>query len=332
MKLNGKVKNLYENFKKGNRRALSRIISMVENENTRIAPLMKEIYKNTGRAFRIGITGPPGAGKSTLVNCLALELKKKNLSLGIIAVDPTSPFTGGALLGDRIRMTNALTDSQIFMRSMASRGGIGGLAITTPQTADLMDAFGFDVILIETVGVGQLDLDVASTVDTTVVVLVPETGGNVQSLKAGLIEIADVFVVNKADRDGADLLRQELMDALELMPPKYSKWKIPVLKTVALKELGIVELADTLENHYQFLKDHKLLLANRVDQKKTKIINIMKHQISKDLWLNEKLEPFLETLANLCVKGRMDPFTAADAFLRRAEVTNVKTDNSYFHR
>jgi LAO/AO transport system kinase len=196
--------------------ALARAISMVENGTAGFEELLGAIHDRLGRARRIGITGPPGAGKSTLIERLAAAFRSTGLTVGVIAVDPSSPFTGGALLGDRIRMERASLDEGVFIRSMASRGSVGGMATTTGEVADVMDAFGFDRILIETVGVGQSELDVAAAADTTVVVLVPESGDGIQVMKAGLMEIADVFVVNKADRPGADRLRQELEVALGL--------------------------------------------------------------------------------------------------------------------
>jgi LAO/AO transport system kinase len=314
------IPDLIKQFKNRDRRALSRVISLIENEYSGVSDIMREVHLLTGKSHRIGITGPPGAGKSTLVNALSQEIRRRGKTVGIIAVDPTSPFTGGSLLGDRIRMSAALTNSDIFMRSMASRGGTGGLARTTPQAADALDAFGFDVVLIETVGVGQLELDVAATVDTTVVVLVPETSGNVQAMKAGLIEIAEIFVINKADRTGADNLRQELLDAMDLMPPGLrGDWEIPVLKTSAIEETGIRELADTLEKHYSYLEEKEILKTNRLNQKKRNIINIMKYEIENRLWLNKDLKPHLDSLSQQCLDGKIDPYIAANIFLKHAD-------------
>lgn len=324
---------LLDRFFKKDRRALARLVTLVENENPQAAPILRRIYNRVGNAYRIGITGPPGAGKSTMVNVLAREIKERGKTTAIIAVDPTSPFTGGALLGDRIRMSAALTDPGIYMRSMASRGNLGGLARTTTRVADLLDAFGFDVIIIETVGVGQLELEVAGTVDTTVVVLVPEAGGNIQAMKAGLIEIADIFAINKADRDGAEILKNELRDALSLMPAiKNGKWQLPILLTTALEGKGIREMADTIESHREHLEESGKLLENRMIHKRAKILNIVKYRIENKLWLNPRLKPFLDSLCELCVAGEMDPFSAADSFLKRAEVLEKEPEKAFLHR
>ncbi|HEX7344962.1 MAG TPA: methylmalonyl Co-A mutase-associated GTPase MeaB, partial [bacterium] len=202
-----------ERFEQGDLRALSRIISWIENSRGDIPAELKPIFSRTGRAFRIGITGPPGAGKSTLVDGLAMFCRAEGRSVGIIAVDPTSPFSGGALLGDRVRMNRAGLDSGIYIRSMATRGSLGGLAEAALDAADILDAFGKDVVILETVGVGQSELDIARAADSTVVVLVPESGDGVQAMKAGLMEIGDIFVLNKADRPGADRAAEELKSA-----------------------------------------------------------------------------------------------------------------------
>src|SRR5215213_5792326 len=204
------IATLLTQFGEGKKAALARAVSIVENRRSGADRLLAELHPKLGRARRIGVTGPPGAGKSTLTTALAAALRSRGMTVGIVAVDPTSPFTGGALLGDRIRMESVALDPGVFIRSMATRGSLGGLAATTREVADVLDAYGFDRILVETVGVGQSELDIARTADTSVVVLVPESGDSIQTLKAGLMEIADVFVVNKSDRPGADRLRNEL--------------------------------------------------------------------------------------------------------------------------
>ena len=327
------VDNLVERLLNKDKRALSRIISHIENEDPIAYPILKKIYKHTGNAYRIGITGPPGAGKSTSVNVLAKEIKNQGYTVGIIAVDPTSPFTGGALLGDRIRMTAALMDPDIYMRSMASRGGVGGLAQATPQAADAMDAFGFDVVIIETVGVGQLELDVAGAVDTTVVILVPEAGGSIQAMKAGLIEIADIFAINKADRDGAEILKNELRDALSLMPAiKNGKWDLPIELVIALENKGIKELVELIWTHRSHLVENNLLTENRMAQKQVKIMEIIKHRIEQKLLMDNRMKPFMNTLSRLCVEGKMDPITAAGNYMKRVNLLENEIDEPFLHR
>jgi len=236
----------------GERVPLARALSWVENEHPNATALLDACFGKTGRAYRLGVTGPPGAGKSTLVTKLALEYRARGETVAVVAVDPTSPFSGGALLGDRVRMHELSGDEGVFIRSMATRGSMGGLAVHTAQACDVLDAAGFGRILIETVGVGQSELEVAQTADTTAVVLVPESGDAVQAMKAGLMEIADVFVINKADREGADRAAQAIRSALHLRA-RTSEWSIPVHLTVASQAMGVPELVDRFEQHLAWL-------------------------------------------------------------------------------
>ncbi len=238
----------------GERVPLARALSWVENEHAEAGSLLDACFERSGRAFRIGITGPPGAGKSTLVTHLAKAYRARGESVAIVAVDPTSPFSGGALLGDRVRMLELSGDPGVFIRSMATRGSMGGLAVHTAQVCDVLDAAGFQRILVETVGVGQSELEVAQTADSTAVVLVPESGDGVQAMKAGLMEIADVFVINKADREGADRASFAVRSALGLRAPT-SEWKVPVEMTIASQGQGIDALIDRFEEHLVFLRE-----------------------------------------------------------------------------
>ena len=236
----------------GDRVALARAISRVEDEGPGAGRVLDACFARAGTASRVGITGPPGAGKSTLVTKIALEYRRRGRTVGIVAVDPTSPFSGGALLGDRVRMHELSGDAGVFIRSMATRGSMGGLAVHTAQVCDVLDAAGFERVLIETVGVGQSELEVAETADSTAVVLVPESGDGVQAMKAGLMEIADVFVVNKSDREGADRAVQAIRAALH-MRAKTSEWDVPVVRTTASQGEGVPALVDQLEKHLAWL-------------------------------------------------------------------------------
>ena len=264
------VEGLLEGIAAGRTLALSRAISLVEDQQPGFERLLHDVHDRLGRARRIGITGPPGAGKSTLTAALARRFRDAGETVGILAVDPSSPFTGGALLGDRIRMNDLATEPGIFIRSMATRGSHGGLSATTREATDLLDAFGFDRILLETVGVGQSELEIASQADSTVVVLVPESGDGIQAMKAGLMEVADLFVINKADRPGAERLRKEIRIVTHLResdepgpPGSGGGWDPPILTTVASKGEGVEELVDALDRHHRHLVDDGALETRR---------------------------------------------------------------------
>jgi LAO/AO transport system kinase len=262
----------------GERVPLARAISWVENESAGSVELLDACFAASGRAFRIGVTGPPGAGKSTLVTKLALEYRCRGETVAIVAVDPTSPFSGGALLGDRVRMVELSGDPGVFIRSMATRGSMGGLAVHTAQVCDVLDAAGFQRILIETVGVGQSELEVAQTADTTAVVLVPESGDAVQAMKAGLMEIADVFVINKADREGAERAAFAIRSALELRA-HGSEWRIPVHMTIASQAGGVPEVVDRFEEHLVFLRDTGRLEERRRQRLEQRLTDLLQAQL-----------------------------------------------------
>ena len=262
----------------GERVPLARAISWVENEHEAAPEVLDLAFARSGRAYRIGITGPPGAGKSTLVTKLAAEYRRRGETVAIVAVDPTSPFSGGALLGDRVRMNELSGDDGVFIRSMATRGSMGGLAVHTAQVCDVLDAAGFGRILIETVGVGQSELEVAQTADTTAVVLVPESGDAVQAMKAGLMEIADVFVINKADREGAERAAFAIRSALELRAAT-SEWNIPVEQTVASLGRGVDTFANRLEEHLVHLRESGTLERRRRRRLEQRLEDLLRERL-----------------------------------------------------
>jgi len=297
------MEDLIKRYLSGDRRALARFISYVEDEVEDVTKLLDKVYYRTGKAYRIGITGPPGAGKSTIVDQLTKLYRKHSKTVGIIAVDPTSPFTGGALLGDRIRMSDLATDPGVFIRSMATRGSLGGLAQRTHEVADILDAFGMDIVLFETVGVGQSELDVVEAADTTVVVLVPESGDSIQAMKAGLMEIADIFTINKSDREGADRVLVEIQYVLEFNEDSRP-WKPTVIQTVANSGQGIEDLFQTLNEHLAFQERNHI----RIEKQKKRITNyvrqIVKENILKEFWQHSQKEKLAYQIKQILDKKR----------------------------
>jgi len=282
----------------GERVPLARALSWVENEHPQASALLDACFGRTGRAFRLGITGPPGAGKSTLVTQIAKEYRARGETVAVVAVDPTSPFSGGALLGDRVRMHELSGDDGVFIRSMATRGSMGGLAVHTAQACDVLDAAGFDRILIETVGVGQSELEVAQTADSTAVVLVPESGDAVQAMKAGLMEIADLFVINKSDREGADRAAQAIRSALHLRA-RTSEWTIPVMLTAASLGRGVPELVQAFERHLEWLTETGTLAGRRRQRLEQTLEVLVRERLWEDFRSQVPEGAWREALATL---------------------------------
>ncbi|MES2177784.1 MAG: methylmalonyl Co-A mutase-associated GTPase MeaB [Gemmatimonadota bacterium] len=348
---------LLADFAAGRKAALARAISIVENHRAGFEELLATWHPLLGRARRIGVTGPPGAGKSTLTTGLARAYRARGLTVGIIAVDPTSPFTGGALLGDRIRMEDVALDPGVYIRSLATRGSLGGLSAATRESCDVLDAFGIDRILIETVGVGQSELDVARTADTSLVVLVPESGDSIQTLKAGLMEIADVFTVNKADRPGADRLRNEIEVMLGMrsgammrnvpahhgvdlsqnnilkqvraasMSDDTSRWTPPVLRTVAAKDEGVPELLDALDRHFRYLEESGTLRARRRTRLRERVVEVVEDKARRRLWSDAETTQWLETRLGELESGTATPFGIANDLLARSADLLTRTSS-----
>ena len=294
----------------GSVRALAKLITMVENEMPEALEALRRLYPQTGKAYIIGITGPPGSGKSTLTDKITKELRKQNFTVGIIAVDPTSPFTGGALLGDRLRMQDITSDEGVFVRSMATRGTLGGLSRATADTIKVLDAFGKDFIIIETVGVGQDEVDIVRTADTTLLISVPGLGDDIQALKAGIMEIGDIFVVNKADREGADRVVTELSLMLDLSPAK-SAWRPPVVKTVGTLGEGVSELAEKILAHRKFLEEGEGLVKKRNIRAREEIINLIEKEISKYIHKMLKYDVSFDEVIDQVVARQKDPYSYA---------------------
>jgi LAO/AO transport system kinase len=352
---------LLEDFAARRPSALARAISIVENRRAGAAQLLAALHPLLGRARRIGITGPPGAGKSTLTTRLAEYYRRNGLTVGIVAVDPTSPFTGGALLGDRIRMESVALDDGIFIRSMATRGALGGLAAATRDVCDVLDAFGFDRLLVETVGVGQSELDVARTADTSVLVIVPESGDSIQTLKAGLMEAADLFVVNKADRPGADRMRHEMKLMLGLRMGQLARnvpahhgvdlarvgrrtraerepapgteaqaWVPPVLATSAERGDGIDELAAALDMHFDYLQQSGTLLSRRRGRLRDRVVEGVDRELHDRIWNDRSLTARLEAMLPDVEEGRTTPLAASEELVAQvaALLSNSRSPNS----
>jgi LAO/AO transport system kinase len=313
-----KIMRLVEQMLKGENVSLSRVISLVENESSQVPEIMKLIAPHLGKAHCIGITGPPGVGKSTLIDKLTALMRKQGLKVGIIAVDPSSPFTGGAVLGDRIRMQQHYLDDGVFIRSMATRGSMGGLPQTASSVIKLLDAAGKDIILVETVGVGQSEVDIMEKTDTVLVILCPESGDAIQTMKAGLFEIADIFVVNKADNPGADNFVRDIQAMLQLREPSW--WNIPVVATEAVNDVGIEELYKQIQLHYQALSKEGRLSQRRQLQRKQDFIKTLERKLTHKLLRLIEQDGQLSSYMERVEKGELDPYSAADEILESGKL------------
>lgn len=269
------IEQWVDQLRAGDPRALARAISTVENRTPGWSQLLKALFPHSGQARILGLTGPPGAGKSTLVDQLARHYRKEKRTVGIIAVDPTSPYTGGAILGDRIRMQEHFSDSGIYIRSMATRGSLGGLARTTADVATVLDASGRDLVMIETVGVGQDEVDIVRLADITIVILVPGMGDDVQTIKAGIMEIADIFVINKCDRDGAERVEREIR-ALQSLAVRSDHWTPPIVKTIASQGAGIAELAAAIHDYETYLQKENLAVTRKVENWQNRLLEMLR--------------------------------------------------------
>ncbi|MCW2835155.1 MAG: transport system ATPase [Nocardioides sp.] len=306
--------DLVTRAREGDARAVARLISLVEDGSPLLREVMTALAPHAGHAHVVGITGSPGVGKSTSTNALVTELRRAGRRVGVLAVDPSSPFSGGALLGDRVRMQDHALDPGVYIRSMASRGHLGGLAWTTPQALRVLDAAGCDVILIETVGVGQSEVEIAGLADTTLVLLAPGMGDGIQAAKAGILEIGDLYVVNKADRDGADQVRRDLRSMLALAERREGAWRPPIVATIAAQSQGLDQVVAEVDRHFSWLTESGELARRRTRRARDEIEAIALTALRAQ-WGDVHGHSELDALAEAVASGESDPYTAADVLL-----------------
>jgi LAO/AO transport system kinase len=310
---------MLDKFLNGDLLTASRMMTLVENGDPLAWPIMREISQHTGKAYIVGITGPPGAGKSTITDKMIQLFRRNKYTVGVVCIDPSSPFTGGAFLGDRIRMTQAIGDEGVFVRSLANRGELGGLAPRAKEIVQILDAFGKDVIIIETVGAGQVEADVINIADTTVVVTVPGLGDRMQALKAGIMEIADIFVVNKGDREGAQDTVRDINMILDWMPE--GKWRPKVLTTIAAQNKGMQEMYDAILEHKDKLIQTNKWLEQRYQRNKGQCFSIMEQAVNGYMRRQTmEVEKYKETFGKVC-EGEMDPYSGAEKLLKQLFAT-----------
>ena len=308
------VEQLIESVLNGEPRAIARAITTIENHGDNASAVMKAVFPETGRALVVGITGAPGAGKSSLVDKLAFHYRDLGKKVGIICVDPSSPFSGGAILGDRIRMATLGLDKNVFIRSMATRGNLGGLSRATVDAVAILDSAGFDIIVVETVGVGQDEVEIVKTADVSVVVLVPGMGDDIQAIKAGIMEIGDVFVINKADREGV-LRTQKELDALLALAHRPDMWQPPIVKTIATENKGIDDLAAAIQSYSEFQKTSDSAVERRRAIAKWRLLELLQERLLNDLVARNGVEKLLETLSLEIAEKKKDPYSAVEEML-----------------
>lgn len=306
--------NLEERLLHGDKRACARVITIMENNQKKAFEIIRNNYHKTGNAYVIGITGPPGSGKSTLTDRLTRELLNRGKKIGIIAIDPTSPFTGGAILGDRIRMNDLSLNENVFIRSMGTRGSLGGLSKAAQGAIKVLDIYGVDYIFVETVGVGQSEIDIVKAADTVLMVMVPNLGDDIQAIKAGIMEIADIFAINKSDIDGADKTQVEIEMNLDLNEDE--KYRPPVLKVSARKNEGIGSLVDEIVGHREYLEETGELKKRRKRNTKMEILNLVEEELMEIIFSKMKKESSFDAIIDNVVSRKLDPYTARDNIIK----------------
>src|SRR5690242_11701408 len=324
--MNATISSWVERIRSGEVRALARAISTIEDGRPEAVDLLKALFSFSGGARILGLTGAPGAGKSTLVDQLAREYRKQSKTVGIIAVDPTSPYTGGAILGDRIRMQAHHADEGIYIRSMATRGFLGGLARATTDVATVLDASGKDIVMVETVGVGQDEIDIVRLADVTVVILVPGMGDDVQTIKAGIMEIADIFVINKSDREGADRVHREIR-AMQSLATRKDAWMPPVIKTVASEGKGVAELAAAIAGYEKFLAEKDLLMKKKISNWRERLLEMLRESLLQRLLTERLSEAELTRLAAEVARHHRDPYSAVEEIVASFTTAELEPRN-----
>ncbi|MBN1225388.1 MAG: methylmalonyl Co-A mutase-associated GTPase MeaB [Deltaproteobacteria bacterium] len=317
---------IVQKIKTGDIRAVARLIRDIDDNIPEAREVLKELYSATGNAYVIGVTGAPGVGKSTLVDQMVTHLRKSGKTVGVLAVDPTSPFSGGAILGDRVRMQRHSMDEGVFIRSMATRGAFGGLTQSTRSAIDVLDAMGKDYVIVETVGVGQDEVDIVRSSDTTLIVLVPGMGDDVQALKAGILEVGDIFVINKSDREGVDKTVGDIRLMIEMDEKRYKDgWKPPILPTQAAFDKGIRELLDEIEKHHLYLSSNKTMLSKlRYEKAKSDLSEMIKDRIAKEIFIDITSSGEFEEAIKSIVDKQIDPYTACDKIVSAKLKSNIR--------